>query len=59
MLAGSGERTAGRSLGRIAWTRLKRDRVAMGGLVLIALLVLVLGGIGAYAALRRRPQPRR
>jgi ABC-type dipeptide/oligopeptide/nickel transport system permease subunit len=32
---------AGRSLGRIAWTRLRRDRVALGGGVVVVLLVLV------------------
>jgi len=31
----------GRSLGRIAWTRLKRDRVALAGATVIILLVLV------------------
>jgi peptide/nickel transport system permease protein len=31
----------GRSLGRIAWTRLKRDKVAMAGGVIVILLVLV------------------
>ena len=31
----------GRSLGRIAWTRLKRDRVALGGAVVIVVLILV------------------
>jgi peptide/nickel transport system permease protein len=31
----------GRSLGQIAWIRLKRDRVALGGAVVIILLVLV------------------
>ncbi|GHJ46523.1 peptide ABC transporter permease [Catellatospora sp. TT07R-123] len=31
----------GRSLGRIAWTRLKRDRVAMAGGIVIILLVLM------------------
>lgn len=31
----------GRSLGRIAWTRLKRDRVAMAGAVVIVIIVLV------------------
>jgi ABC-type dipeptide/oligopeptide/nickel transport system permease subunit len=31
----------GRSLGRIAWTRLKRDRVAMAGALIIIFLVLV------------------
>ena len=31
----------GRSLGRIAWLRLRRDKVAMAGLVIVALLILV------------------
>jgi peptide/nickel transport system permease protein len=31
----------GRSLGRIAWTRLKRDRVAMGGGYVVLFLILV------------------
>jgi peptide/nickel transport system permease protein/oligopeptide transport system permease protein len=31
----------GRSLGRIAWLRLRRDRVAMGGGVIIVFLILV------------------
>ncbi len=31
----------GRSLGRIAWTRLKRDKVAIGGAVVVILLILV------------------
>jgi peptide/nickel transport system permease protein len=31
----------GRSLGRIAWLRLRRDKVAMGGLVVVAVLVLI------------------
>jgi peptide/nickel transport system permease protein len=31
----------GRSLGRIAWTRLRRDRVAMAGGVVVALLVFI------------------
>ena len=31
----------GRSLGRIAWTRLKRDRVAMGGGYVVIFLILV------------------
>lgn len=31
----------GRSLGQIAWMRLKRDRVAVGGAVLIVLFVLI------------------
>jgi len=32
---------AGRSLGRIAWTRLKQDKVAMGGACVIIFLILV------------------
>jgi peptide/nickel transport system permease protein len=38
-----GEVTAveGRSLGRIAWSRLKRDKVAMAGGVVVVLLILV------------------
>jgi ABC-type dipeptide/oligopeptide/nickel transport system permease subunit len=31
----------GRSLGRIAWLRLRRDKAAMGGLVVVILLILV------------------
>lgn len=31
----------GRSLGRIAWTRLKRDKAAMGGGVVVLLLILI------------------
>ena len=31
----------GRSLGQIAWMRLKRDKVAMGGAVVILLLILI------------------
>lgn len=31
----------GRSPGRIAWTRLKRDKVALAGGVVVVLLVLV------------------
>src|SRR5664279_6563746 len=41
VLAGSGTAIAGRSLGQIAWMRLKRDRVAIGGAVLILLLVVM------------------
>jgi peptide/nickel transport system permease protein len=38
---GSGKAIEGRSLGRIAWTRLKRDKVAMtGGTVVIVLLLI-------------------
>jgi len=36
-----GKEIQGRSLGRIAWTRLKRDKVAMAGAYVIVLLVLV------------------
>jgi len=38
---GPGKAIEGRSLGRIAWTRLKRDKVAMTGGFVIVLLVLV------------------
>ncbi|WP_329455528.1 ABC transporter permease [Streptomyces sp. NBC_01497] len=42
VLAGAGSKQIeGRSLGRIAWTRLKRDKVAMAGGVIVVLLVLV------------------
>jgi len=42
VLAGVGKKAIeGRSLGQIAWMRLKRDRVAMAGGVVIVLLVLV------------------
>jgi ABC-type dipeptide/oligopeptide/nickel transport system permease subunit len=36
-----GKDIEGRSLGRIAWMRLRRDKVAMGGGVVVVLLVLV------------------
>jgi peptide/nickel transport system permease protein len=40
--AGGGPaRIEGRSLGRIAWTRLKRDRVAMAGAAVVIILILV------------------
>ncbi|WP_426635482.1 ABC transporter permease [Planosporangium sp. 12N6] len=39
--AANGQAIEGRSLGRIAWTRLKRDRVALGGGVVIVFLILV------------------
>lgn len=42
--AGGGEKgrsIEGRSLGRIAWTRLKRDKVALAGGVVIVFLILV------------------
>src|SRR5260370_9387135 len=38
-LAGTGQ-IEGRSLGQIAWRRLRRDKVAMGGGVVVILLVL-------------------
>jgi peptide/nickel transport system permease protein len=42
VLAGQSKKTIqGRSLGQIAWLRLKRDKVAMGGLVVIVILVLI------------------
>jgi ABC-type dipeptide/oligopeptide/nickel transport system permease subunit len=37
----SGEAIEGRSLGRIAWMRLKRDKVAIGGGIFILFLILV------------------
>jgi peptide/nickel transport system permease protein/oligopeptide transport system permease protein len=37
----SGESIEGRSPGRIAWMRLKRDKVAMGGGIFIVFLILV------------------
>ena len=36
-----GKGIEGRSLGRIAWTRLRRDKVAMAGGIVVALLVLL------------------
>jgi peptide/nickel transport system permease protein len=39
VLAGGGE-IAGRSLGQIAWRRLRRDKVAIGGGVVVLLLVI-------------------
>ena len=42
VLAGAGAKAIeGRSLGRIAWMRLRRDKVAMAGGVVIILLILV------------------
>ena len=41
VLAGSGPRIEGRSLGQIAWTRLKRDKVALAGGVFLIFLILV------------------
>jgi peptide/nickel transport system permease protein len=37
----SGEAIEGRSLGRIAWIRLKRDKVAMAGGTVVVLLILI------------------
>jgi peptide/nickel transport system permease protein len=41
VLQGAGVPIAGRSLGQIAWMRLKRDKIAMGGGVLVILLVIM------------------
>jgi ABC-type dipeptide/oligopeptide/nickel transport system permease subunit len=41
VLSGAGVPIAGRSLGQIAWARLKHDRVAMGGGILVVLLILL------------------
>ena len=41
VLEGAGTPIAGRSLSQIAWTRLKRDKVAMAGGVVVILLILV------------------
>jgi ABC-type dipeptide/oligopeptide/nickel transport system permease subunit len=41
VLAGEGKAVEGRSLGQIAWMRLKRDKVAMAGAVVVLLLVLM------------------
>jgi peptide/nickel transport system permease protein/oligopeptide transport system permease protein len=40
-LAGAPGAIQGRSLGQIAWMRLKRDRVAIGGFIVICILILV------------------
>lgn len=40
-LAGGGKAIEGRSLGQIAWRRLKRDRIAMAGAAVIVFLILV------------------
>jgi peptide/nickel transport system permease protein len=40
-LVGSGVSIQGRSLGQIAWIRLKRDRVALAAMVVIVLLILI------------------
>jgi peptide/nickel transport system permease protein len=41
VLAGIPKAIQGRSLGQIAWMRLKRDKVAIGGFVVIVFLILV------------------
>ncbi|QYC42835.1 Glutathione transport system permease protein GsiD [Nonomuraea coxensis DSM 45129] len=41
VLAGAGKAIQGRSLTRIAWLRLRRDKVALGGGVVVVLLILV------------------
>lgn len=41
VLAGAPGRIEGRSLGQIAWMRLKRDRIAIAGGVVVVLLVLL------------------
>jgi len=37
----SGKAIEGRSLGQIAWMRLKRDKVAMGGAIVVVFLILI------------------
>ncbi|MGW4797026.1 ABC transporter permease [Nonomuraea sp. NPDC004297] len=41
VLAGAGAAIQGRSLTRIAWMRLRRDKVALGGGIVVVLLILV------------------
>lgn len=41
VLEGAGVSIAGRSLGQIAWLRLKRDKVAIAGAVVVLLLILM------------------
>ncbi|MER7365729.1 ABC transporter permease [Nonomuraea wenchangensis] len=41
VLAGAGKDIQGRSLTRIAWMRLRRDKVALGGGVVVVLLILL------------------
>ncbi|HYY09335.1 MAG TPA: ABC transporter permease [Kineosporiaceae bacterium] len=41
VLEGAGTKIAGRSLGQIAWMRLKRDKVAIAGGVVVLLLVVM------------------
>jgi ABC-type dipeptide/oligopeptide/nickel transport system permease subunit len=41
VLAGAGKQIEGRSLGQIAWMRLKRDRFAIAGAIVVLLLVIM------------------
>jgi ABC-type dipeptide/oligopeptide/nickel transport system permease subunit len=41
MIAAAGSSIEGRSLGRIAWSRLRRDKIAMAGGIVVVLLILV------------------
>ncbi|WP_326639947.1 ABC transporter permease [Nonomuraea fuscirosea] len=41
VLAGAGKAIQGRSLSRIAWMRLRRDKIALGGGLIVVLLILV------------------
>jgi ABC-type dipeptide/oligopeptide/nickel transport system permease subunit len=41
LAAATGQAIEGRSLGRIAWSRLKKDRVAIAGAVVVIFLILV------------------
>jgi len=41
VLRGAGVSIRGRSLGQIAWLRLKRDKVAIAGLVIVTILILI------------------
>lgn len=47
----AGQKIEGRSLGRIAWTRFKRDRVAVAAGVVIVLLILMAVFAGQLSAL--------
>jgi peptide/nickel transport system permease protein len=47
----AGPRIEGRSLGRIAWTRFKRDRIAVAAGIVIVLLILMAAFAGQLSAL--------
>lgn len=47
VVADEGKAIEGRSLGKIAWQRLRRDKVAMGGGIVVVLLV-ILAIVGPY-----------